>query len=374
MSLSTTALAPSPDNRESFNHWLRNELKGTAAAEAFEAEEAEDWQAPAGDPDDIEVPYFDMDLLAAEMASPFDGDRMRYLQHMKKTGNMRTLRRIPDRFELSRLRGSFPNFDQVSDFLARQVELCRLSPKRLAAFQPLLLLGDPGIGKTRYIFEVSRMLGLEFVVVQCGGVTANFVLSGSSTSWHGGKPGKVHTTLRDGTTANPIILLDEIDKLSGASDYDPHGPLYQLLEKKTARVFADEAIEIPMDCSHIIWVATANVLPAIPEAILSRLVVMDVPAPTPEQIPRIAASIYGDILDEHEATWGPVFSREIGADVMDQLVGLTPRDIRKQLLAACGNAALRLAGAPKDAAVALSAADLAGMPARRSTGIGFCAS
>lgn len=365
--------AEPPASRDTFDRWLQNELKGTSAAASFETSAGEAGQAIPALPDEIEVPYFDTAKLSAEMASPMDGDRMRYLQHMKKTGNLRKLRRIPDQFDLSRLRDNFPNFSGVSDFLARQVELCRLSPKRLAAFQPLLLLGDPGIGKTRYIFEVSRMLGLEFAVVQCGGVTASFVLSGSCTSWHGGKPGKVHTALRDGTTANPIILLDEIDKLSGASDYDPHGPLYQLLEKKTARVFVDEAIDLPMDASHIIWVATANALPAIPEAILSRLVVIDVPAPTPEHIPQIATSIYGDILDEHEGTWGTAFSRGLDAWVMEKLIGLTPRDIRKQLLAACGNAALRLLDLPKSEPITLWPEDLAGLPARRSTGIGFCA-
>jgi ATP-dependent Lon protease len=362
-----------PASQDSFQHWLQNELKGTSAGEPFEAGPGEASQSPPVLTDQVEVPYFDMDRLTAEMGSPMDGDRMRYLQHMKKTGNLRRLRRIPDQFDFSRLRDNFPNFSDVSDFLARQVELCRLSPKRLAAFQPLLLLGDPGIGKTRYIFEVSRMLGLEFAVVQCGGVTASFVLSGSCTSWHGGKPGKVHTTLRDGATANPIILLDEIDKLSGASDYDPHGPLYQLLEKKTARVFVDEAIDLPMDASHIIWVATANALPAIPEAILSRLVVIDVPAPAAEHIPQIATSIYGDILDEHESTWGMAFSRSLDAWVMEKLVGLTPRDIRKHLLAACGNAALRLLDTPKSGPIALSPEDLAGLPGRRSRGMGFCA-
>lgn len=365
---------PSPDRREAaFTQWLQHELRGTTAEAPFQENVAEEMQVGTMAPHNIEVPYFDMAGLTASMASPMDGDRMRYLQHMKKTGNMRTIRRIPDRFDLSKLRHSFPNFSEVSDFIARQVELCRLSPKRLAAFQPLLLLGDPGIGKTRYFFEVSRMLELEFVVVQCGGVTANFVLSGSCTSWHGGKPGKVHTTLRDGTTANPIILLDEIDKLSGASDYDPHGPLYQLLEKKTARVFVDESIDLPMDCSHITWVATANALPAIPEAILSRLVVIEVPSPTPEQIPQIATSIYGDILEEHESTWGPAFSRSIDGCVMEKLFGLTPRDIRKRLLAACGNAALRLVEAPTDRPISLLPNDLADLPTRRSVGIGFCA-
>jgi ATP-dependent Lon protease len=291
--------------------------------------------------DETMLPYFDMAELERALKMPMDEDRPKYLEQMKSRGEMRVLKRVPDSFDFSELRENFPNFDKVSNFLEQQIDLCRLAPNKVAAFQPMLLLGDPGVGKTRYLLEVSALLNLEFSLIQCGGVSANFVLSGSTTSWKNGKPGKIHTVLRDGRTINPVIMLDEVDKLNGSSDYDAHGPLYQLLEKKTAKSFQDECIEVPMDCTHVIWVSTANHLHMIPDAIVSRLVVIDVPAPEGEGLIRVAKSIYRDILAEFADTWGGRFTSALAEEVLEQVRSSTPREIRKQFLAACGNAAMR---------------------------------
>lgn len=313
-------------------------------------------------------PYFEMDALEALRKQPTDEDQKRFLQKMAERGNMRVLKHVPDKLDLSVLHEKFPNFDAVTTFLEEQVTLCRLSPQKIASFQPLMMLGEPGVGKTRYMVEVSRLLNLEFSLVQCGGVSANFVISGSTTSWKNGKPGKIHTTLRDGYTLNPIVMLDEIDKLKGSEDYDPHGPLYQLLENRTARMFQDECVEVPMDCSHFIWIATANYIDQIPEAILSRLVVVDVPKPEGDQLAQVARSVYLDILADakDKGTWGSLFSPELDPAVIKALGDKTPREMRKTLLAACGKAAIRVAkatrGTPSAATLCLTVEDMDALP------------
>ena len=333
------------DGSDDFEHWLTIALVNTPSAFHRDNEKAyatrTDKQTIILTSEEESIPYFSLMDLEKELKKPMDEDRPRYLKQMKEAGNMRILKQVPDSFNFDTLRKNFPNFDKVSDFLECQIELCRLSPKKIAAFQPMLLLGDPGVGKTRYLLEVSKLLNLEFGLVQCGGVSANFIMSGSSTSWKNGKPGKIHTTIRDGKTINPIIMLDEVDKLAGSVDYDAHGPLYQLLEKRTALTFQDECIDIPMDCSHIIWVATANHINMIPEAIISRLIVIDIPTPSGEQLIQITKSIYGDVISEHLDTWGERFNPELHRDVLETVNELTPREIRKLLLTACGNAALR---------------------------------
>jgi ATP-dependent Lon protease len=375
------ALAGSADD---FDGWLAASLRGTPADPGSHHPLPEAAQARKPpfpwlrkdtvelDPEDAEVsggpgllPYYDRAELEQALAQPMDDERPKYLKQMRARGPYRFLRRVPSDFDFSGLRENFPNFDEVSDFIERQVDLCRLSPNKAAAFQPLLLLGDPGVGKTRYLLEVSSLLGLEFNLIQCGGVSANFVLSGSTTSWKNGKPGKIHTALRDGKTINPVIMLDEIDKLNGSLDYDAHGPLYQLLEKKTAKAFQDECIELPMDCSRIIWVATANNLHAIPEAIVSRLVVLDVPAPSGEGLRRVAKSIYRDILAEFSDAWGGMFAPALPESVLAEISTNTPREIRKRLLCACGNAASRhlREGRAGESAVTLLPRDLDVLPA-----------
>jgi len=100
-------------------------------------------------------------------------------------------------------------------------------------------------------------------------LTAGWVLSGASSQWKGARPGKIFETLVDGAYANPVMVVDEIDKARGEHAYDPLGALYGLLEHDTAGTFTDEFAEVSIDASQVIWVATANDDRAIPEPILT---------------------------------------------------------------------------------------------------------
>ena len=89
-------------------------------------------------------------------------------------------------------------------------------------------------------------------------LTAGWILSGASAQWKNAKPGKVFDALVNGDYANPVIVVDEIDKAGGDSQYDPLGSLYTLLEHDTACDFVDEFAEVPIDASDVVWIATAN--------------------------------------------------------------------------------------------------------------------
>lgn len=382
-----TATSDESGELEPFDSWLRAALRGTPSDLSMYPEDCPTWlpeypvvsdlldgdagSMTSGPSRPVTRPYFATSELEKALAAPMDDDRPKYLKKMQAAGHLRVLNRIPDTLSFSALRRDFPNFDKATDFLEREVALCRLAESKVAEFRPILLLGDPGVGKTRYLLEVSKLLALEFALIQCGDVSANFVLSGSTTSWKNGKPGKIHVTLRDGQSMNPIIVLDEIDKMTGSRDHDAHGPLYQLLERKTACCFQDECIEVPMDCSAVIWFATANQLGSIPEAIVSRLRVIDVPAPSGDGLLQVCRSVYRDILEEHRDTWGESFARELSDAVLACLGMRTPREIRKCLLSACGKAALRQ---DKDATlsrpISLTPADVQDAESSRKT-IGF---
>jgi ATP-dependent Lon protease len=131
-------------------------------------------------------------------------------------------------------------------------------------------------------------------------------------------------------------VLDEVDKAGGDSRYDTMGALYGLLERDTAAHFKDEFIDVDMDASHILWVATANDESAIPEPILNRMNVYSIERPDADGARRIALAVYHEILDAHH--WQ--FPHEPSESVLERLSAVPPRDMRKLLLDAFGTARL----------------------------------
>jgi ATP-dependent Lon protease len=230
-----------------------------------------------------------------------------------------------------------PNFSDVLDDVRRQLALCEDSRDALE-ITPLLLLGPPGIGKTHFARELSILLGTGMGFVSMSSMTAGWVLSGASSQWKGARPGKVFETLVDGQYANPVMVVDEIDKAGGEHAYDPLGALYSLLEHDTAEAFTDEFAEVAIDASQVIWVATANDARNIPDPILNRMNVFEVQAPDRGAARRIAARLYCSIRTDHD--WGSRFEPEPRDDVLDRMSEMAPREMRRGWMTAFGNAKL----------------------------------
>ncbi|HEV3010548.1 MAG TPA: AAA family ATPase [Burkholderiales bacterium] len=275
---------------------------------------------------------------ALQELSPTANEALRTLyEKMVRLGGQRFTVKPSALPEMERLFGELPNFTEVLADIRKHLALC-IDSNDSIELPPMLLLGDPGIGKTHFARKVAGLLGTGFGFVPMSSLTAGWVLSGASSQWKNAKPGKVFDTFLNGDYANPVIVVDELDKASGDGQYDPLGALYELLEIQTATHFIDEFVELPIDASGAVWLATANDPARIPEPLLDRLTVYEIEAPDAEGSARIAATIYHEIRNSHD--WGRQFPEVPAASALEKLASLPPREMRRALHAAFGSAKL----------------------------------
>jgi Cdc6-like AAA superfamily ATPase len=298
------------------------------------------------------IPIFDITKMHAmlidhEKRSNLYRNHQRYINFLGDTSGFLPLVTLPTDIlaRLEDLRLRFPNFSAAIDFYREQFALAQLAENAVFSANPLLLSGPAGVGKTAFCHELAKIVATPFELIGLSSTTAGFVLSGMSSNWADGKPGKVVETLARERRGNPLIVVDEIDKIGGDNRYDPFGALYQLLEIETASHFIDEGLEVGTNCAHIVWVGTANNLSKIPVPILSRFTVIEVNSPTHEQMKNIVESIYRKVRQNYP--WGKQFSEKLPVSVTNTIVesGLAPRLMQKELIAACGKAVLRRAEA-----------------------------
>ena len=262
---------------------------------------------------------------------------------------------------MSALFEELPNFSAVLEDIRKHLALC-VDSSDSVELPPMLLLGAPGIGKTHFARKIAQLLGTGFGFVPMSSLTAGWVLSGASSQWKNAKPGKVFDTFLNGDYANPVIVVDELDKASGDGQYDPLGALYELLEVNTATRFVDEFVEVPIDASGAVWLATANDASLVPEPLLNRLSVYEIEAPDAAGSARIAATIYAEIRNAHD--WGRQFPEAPSQPALDKLASLAPREMRRALQSAFGNA--KIAGRSE-----LSPDDIQDSRGARKQRIGF---
>lgn len=255
------------------------------------------------------------------------------LKRIEKTSNERLLVSPPAPKEINTVFDDLiidlPNFVEVIEHVRSQQVLRNRTQNPQVGTQALLLVGDPGIGKTYFAERLSAALSLEFHVIDMATLTAGFELTGGSAQWSESSVGRIFNILIDGRTCSPLILLDEVEK-APKGNYPAHSALFKLLNPSQSCKFIDEAAyPLEIDASKVIYVLTSNSLDSLHPAIVDRCLVFNIEQPIKEHAASVAESVWKQARISDP--WAISFDEFLSEEVIAELAELTPRSMKKAL-------------------------------------------
>lgn len=273
--------------------------------------------------------------------------------------NKRTKERLDVKQARKILDADHYGLDKVKERILETLAVRQLSPELPG--QILCLVGPPGVGKTSIAISIAHALNRNLARISLGGVHDEAEIRGHRKTYIGAMPGRIMSAIAQAGSQNPLLLLDEIDKLGNDYKGDPASALLEVLDAEQNSSFRDHYLEVPFDLHECMFITTANTLDSIPRALLDRMEVIELGSYTDEEKLQIAKK---HLLPKQLAKHGIAKSAvRISDDALRETITCYTREsgvrnLERTLAALCRKCAMRLVQADAPKRISITGANL----------------